>query len=315
MANVNTESTAQHSNFARFYTRHTGNDWQRLLARLFLLVAAVALLGGVIAYAVTFWHTNSHDAAEGLIIVAIAKLLVTALLILDTRGNISFGGPALVIIGVLLGAALLPCADTTAAPVAIFSVTILIASLLYGVPCAIIPAVASAVCIIGFLAIRLQRAMEVGQTHAGIDNMRRSLIVIGILASSAIIGSVLHPKLRRRLQPRNIKNRSVSMTIPVKANQLKTADLTLNTATRIVRRGDQTIVLRRKEYEILAFLLKNKGTVVAKETLLKTLWSKQARPDGLSVHIKRLRDQVDKPFSVPLIETLHGVGYRIKDLP
>ncbi|HTE57158.1 MAG TPA: response regulator transcription factor [Verrucomicrobiae bacterium] len=96
---------------------------------------------------------------------------------------------------------------------------------------------------------------------------------------------------------------------------LRTHDLIMDTQKRKVRRGTETLSLRRKEYDILEYLMRNKGQIVTKATLFDHVWGKGVRPSSIDVHIKHLRDKVDRPFEVPLIETAHGVGYSVKDIP
>jgi len=96
---------------------------------------------------------------------------------------------------------------------------------------------------------------------------------------------------------------------------LSTHNLVIDTQRREVKRGDVAISLRRKEYDILECLTRNKGQVVTKAVLFDHVWGKGARPSSIDVHIKHLRDKVDRPFEVPLIETAHSVGYFVKDIP
>jgi two-component system, OmpR family, response regulator len=96
---------------------------------------------------------------------------------------------------------------------------------------------------------------------------------------------------------------------------LRTHNLVMDTQKRAVRRGEEVISLRRKEYDILEYLMRHKGQVVTKATLFDHVWGKGVRPNSIDVHIKRLRDKVDRPFEVPLIETAHSVGYLVKDIP
>lgn len=96
---------------------------------------------------------------------------------------------------------------------------------------------------------------------------------------------------------------------------LRTHDLVMDTQKREVKRGTTTLSLRRKEYDILEYLMRSKGQIVTKATLFDYVWGKGVRPSSIDVHIKHLRDKVDRPFEVPLIETAHGVGYSVKDIP
>jgi len=91
-------------------------------------------------------------------------------------------------------------------------------------------------------------------------------------------------------------------------------DLTLDHATHRVERSGEVIQLRRKEFALLECLVQRAGTVVTRETLGAHAWHKNEDPwtNTIEVHIKNLRDKVDRPFSIPIIQTVHGVGYKLK---
>ena len=96
---------------------------------------------------------------------------------------------------------------------------------------------------------------------------------------------------------------------------LSAGDLTLDMRTKKVMRGGKQIQLRKKEYALLEYLLLNKNNVVSKETLLENVWDAGLLTfsNTLEVHIKTLRDKVDKPFKTKLIKTVHGFGYKLVD--
>jgi DNA-binding response OmpR family regulator len=97
-------------------------------------------------------------------------------------------------------------------------------------------------------------------------------------------------------------------------SELQAKDLVLNTATREVIRGGKTVPLTLKEFSVLEYLLKNKGRVVNREELVDHVWD--FNYDGFSnvvdVHIKNLRNKIDIDGDEKLLETVRGVGYRIK---
>lgn len=96
--------------------------------------------------------------------------------------------------------------------------------------------------------------------------------------------------------------------------QLKTADLTLDSDTHHVTRADQLIKLRRKEFAILECLMQHAGSVVTRDTLTSHAWRENEDPwtNTIDVHIKYLRDKIDRPFDTPLIKTVHGFGYKLE---
>lgn len=96
-------------------------------------------------------------------------------------------------------------------------------------------------------------------------------------------------------------------------NSLLVGDLELDVTTRRVRRGDIEIDLRRKEFDLLECLMRNTGQVISRGMILDEVWGADAEvwTNAIDVHIKYLRDKIDKPFPQPLIRTIHGVGYKI----
>lgn len=91
-------------------------------------------------------------------------------------------------------------------------------------------------------------------------------------------------------------------------------DLVLDNLTHQVRRAGTLIPLRRKEFSMLECLLQNAGIVVTRQALMHYAWSGNQDPwtNTIDVHIKYLRDKIDRPFSIPLIKTIHGLGYKIE---
>jgi DNA-binding response OmpR family regulator len=92
-------------------------------------------------------------------------------------------------------------------------------------------------------------------------------------------------------------------------------ELVMNTLHKTVVINDIVISLRRKEYDLLEYLLCNKGNTVSKERLLDHIWEKglDVSSNTLEVHIKTLRDKIDRNSDYKLIKTVRGFGYRIVD--
>jgi len=95
---------------------------------------------------------------------------------------------------------------------------------------------------------------------------------------------------------------------------LKAADLEVNLVTLAVTRENNLIQLRRKEWQLLAFLLRHPGQVLSRRVILDHVWqnSYDVYPGVVDVHIKYLRDKIDRPFAKPLIKTVHGWGYKLE---
>lgn len=92
-------------------------------------------------------------------------------------------------------------------------------------------------------------------------------------------------------------------------------DLTVDINRRSVERQGVSIPLRRKEFDILEYLITNKGRAVTRTMILDHVWdnAKESWHNTVDVHIKHLRDKIDKPFKKPLIKTSYGVGYMVDD--
>lgn len=94
---------------------------------------------------------------------------------------------------------------------------------------------------------------------------------------------------------------------------LRLGDLQLNTINREVTRAGQPIRLRRKEFALLECLMRHPGVPVSRQMLSNAAWPDGGGPwtNTIDVHIKYLRDKIDKPFDEHLIQTVHGIGYRL----
>ena len=95
---------------------------------------------------------------------------------------------------------------------------------------------------------------------------------------------------------------------------LRSADLSMNTVTKEVKRGDQPIMLSAKEYALLEYLLRNENKVLSKNNIITHVWNFDADilPNTVEVFVAYLRAKVDKPFKGPaLIQTIRGFGYKL----
>lgn len=96
---------------------------------------------------------------------------------------------------------------------------------------------------------------------------------------------------------------------------IKVCDLTVNVTRRQVWRSDVPIALRRKEFDILEYLISNHGRALTRSMILDHVWESgtEGWNNTVDVHIKHLRDKVDRPFGKPLIKTAYGIGYMVDD--
>lgn len=94
---------------------------------------------------------------------------------------------------------------------------------------------------------------------------------------------------------------------------LAVGDLSMDVATRVVRRGGKTIALQPREFKLLEFLLRHAGQVVTRTMLLENVWDYHFDPQTnvIDVHISKLRQKIDAGFPAPLLHTVRGVGYRL----
>jgi len=99
------------------------------------------------------------------------------------------------------------------------------------------------------------------------------------------------------------------------ATRLKVADLEMDLLSRRVARAGRDIELTAREFKLLEFLLRHAGQVVTRTMLLEGVWDLQFDPQTnlIDVHLSRLRQAVDRGFSKPLIHTVRGAGYVIRD--
>lgn len=115
----------------------------------------------------------------------------------------------------------------------------------------------------------------------------------------------LHARIRAllRRQDREICN-----------NILAVGDLTFDLSKKIVVRNHKKLSLRRKEMYLLEYFMRNAGRVITREMILDHVWdsTNESVTNIVDVHIKYLRDIVDKPFDKKIIKTIHGLGYKLE---
>lgn len=95
---------------------------------------------------------------------------------------------------------------------------------------------------------------------------------------------------------------------------LEVGDLTVNLLTRETRRGDRNIELTSREFALLEYLARSPGRVFTRAQICEQVWRYDFDPGTnlVDVYIQRLRRKLDDDSPVKLIETLRGVGYRLK---
>jgi DNA-binding response OmpR family regulator len=110
---------------------------------------------------------------------------------------------------------------------------------------------------------------------------------------------------------RTVQRRQTDQFTPI----LRIADLEINILSREATRDGQPIVLSNREFGILELLMTNAGKVVTKTQILNKVWNVDFDPGSnvIEVHLYQLRKKIDKGFESPLIQTVVGRGYTIKD--
>jgi DNA-binding response OmpR family regulator len=112
---------------------------------------------------------------------------------------------------------------------------------------------------------------------------------------------------------RNLLKRNKSSSTD--ATRLRVLDLELDLLRREASRNGEILSLTPQEFVLLEYLCRNAGRVVTRSMILEEVWGMRIQPDTnvVDVHIYRLRGKVDKEGQGPLIRTLRGVGYVLRD--
>ncbi len=115
-------------------------------------------------------------------------------------------------------------------------------------------------------------------------------------------------RIRAVLKPRGRKAQT-------EAQILSYGELTVDAATRKVSFKGNPVSLTKKEFDLLVFLLKNKNRAVSRDELLSAVWDYDYAGDTnvVDVYVRYLRQKIEEPCGIRLLETVRGVGYRIKD--
>jgi two-component system OmpR family response regulator len=97
-------------------------------------------------------------------------------------------------------------------------------------------------------------------------------------------------------------------------NELRVGDLRLDPAMRHVWRGDVEIHLSAKEFALLETFMRRPGHALSRERLLDHVWDYEyeRRSNIVDVYVRYLREKLDRPFGTESIETVRGVGYRLR---
>ena len=96
---------------------------------------------------------------------------------------------------------------------------------------------------------------------------------------------------------------------------LRVGDLTLDRLSHSVTRAGEAIPLQPREFRLLEYLMRHAGQVVTRTMHLENVWDYHFDPQTnvIDVHISRLRSKIDKGFDRPLLHTIRGAGYMVRD--
>lgn len=102
---------------------------------------------------------------------------------------------------------------------------------------------------------------------------------------------------------------------PAEDTSYRVGDLELDRLSHQVMRGTTEITLQPREFRLLEYLMKHAGQVVTRTMLLENVWDYHFDPQTnvIDVHISRLRSKIDKGFERPLLHTIRGAGYMVRD--
>ncbi len=146
------------------------------------------------------------------------------------------------------------------------------------------------------LSARGQVDERIDGLNAGADDYLAKPYVLGELAA------------RVRALTRRLSGEAKSVV-------LKLADLNVDTVTRKVLRAGQVIDLSTREYALLEYLLRSQGRVCGRMQILEKVWDYDFDPGTnlVDVYVRRVRDKIDAGQSKPLLHTVRGVGYVMKE--
>ena len=104
---------------------------------------------------------------------------------------------------------------------------------------------------------------------------------------------------------------------PSEPTSYRVADLELDRLAHKVARAGKEILVQPREFRLLEYLMRHAGKVVTRTMLLENVWDYHFDPQTnvIDVHVSRLRSKIDKGFDAPLLHTIRGAGYMVRDVP
>lgn len=113
----------------------------------------------------------------------------------------------------------------------------------------------------------------------------------------------------------SLKRRRVSISASQNSELTQVGKLVIDDKKHTVIYDSESIELTKKEYDLLKYLIDNKGIVVTRDNILQNIWGYDYIGDTnvVDVYIRYLRSKIDNRFDIKLIHTIRGVGYQVKD--
>jgi len=99
------------------------------------------------------------------------------------------------------------------------------------------------------------------------------------------------------------------------SEELKIKNIILDRLNNQVKIDSDFITLSKKEFQLLEFLVLNRNKIVSKEKIIDNIWEFEADvlPNNVEVFIASIRNKIEKPYNITLIQTFRGLGYKIED--
>lgn len=96
---------------------------------------------------------------------------------------------------------------------------------------------------------------------------------------------------------------------------LRVADLSLDTTTRIARRGERKIELTNREFRLLEYLMRSAGRICGRMMIIEKVWEYNFDPgtNVVDVYIRKLREKIEEAGEVKLLHSVRGAGYVLKE--
>lgn len=100
-----------------------------------------------------------------------------------------------------------------------------------------------------------------------------------------------------------------------KTTKIQVGDLILDLVTHFAYREGKEIELTTKEYALLEYLMRNRDRILSRSMIMQHVWKHNFDPESniIDVYVKRLRQKIERPEAPPMIQSIRGVGYRMRE--